>query len=95
MPFRIAESGADLEIAIGLDGLELEPGMDRTVTITVALGDVIEAIEWDQIPEGEDGVPRVSPESEYMETVREQLQDSFDDDDGDSSGAGDGSSGPG
>jgi len=88
VPFRIAESGANLEIAIGLDGLELEPGMDRTVTITVELGDVIEAVEWDQIPEGDDGVLRVSPESAYMQTVREQLQDSFDDDDGDSSGPG-------
>lgn len=88
VPFRIAESGADLEIAVGLDGLELEPGMDRTIRITVDLGDVIEAVEWDRVPEGDDGWRRVSPESEDMATVRERLQDGFDDEGGDSSGPG-------
>lgn len=95
VPFRIAEPGADLEIAIGLDGLELEPGMDHTVTITVALGDVVESIDWDQVPEGEDGSLRVSPESEDMERARERLKDSFDDEDSDSSGPGEGGDAPG
>lgn len=90
VPFRIAESGANIEIAVGLDGLALEPGMDRTVTITVDLGDVVEAVDWDSVPAGDDGVRRLSAESEAMVEVRQRLQDAFDDDDGDSSGPGDG-----
>jgi hypothetical protein len=88
VPFHIAQAGVGLEIAVGLDGLELEPGMDRTVTITVELGDVIEAVDWDQVPEGDDGVRRVSPESEDMQQVRERLQDGFDDDDDGGDGSG-------
>lgn len=88
VPFRIAESGANLEIAIGLDGLELEPGIDRTVTITVELGEVIEGIDWQQVPEGDDGVLLLSAESPYIDGVRERLEESFDDEDGDSSGPG-------
>lgn len=86
VPFRIAETGANIEIAIGLDGLAIEPGMDRTVPISVELGDVIEAVDWEQVPAGEDGVLHVSPSSENMAQVRERLRDGFEDEEGDSSG---------
>jgi hypothetical protein len=91
VPFRIAEeSGAGIQVSVSLDGLELEPGMDRVVTIHVDLGDVIQAVEWDEVPADEEGWLHVRAESPQAATVRERLADSFDDQDDDNSGPGDG-----
>jgi hypothetical protein len=82
VPFRIAAaSGAGIQIALSLDGLELEPGMDRVVNIQVDLADVVKAVDWDAVPADEDGLLHVGPESDQGATVRERLADSFDDDD--------------
>lgn len=89
VPFRIAEeSGAGIQVSMSLDGLALEPGMDRVVIIHVDVGDVIQAIDWDAVPVDEDGWLHVGPESPQSAAVRERLANSLDDDDGDNSGPG-------
>jgi hypothetical protein len=92
VPFRIAEESAGIQVSLSLDGLALEPGMDRVVSIHVDIGDVIQSIEWDEVPVDEEGTLRVSPESALGAEVRERLADSFDDED-DNSGPGDGTGG--
>jgi hypothetical protein len=88
VPFRIAEQSAGIQVSLSLDGLELEPGMDRVVSVHVDVGDVIQAIDWNAVPVDEEGWLHVSPESEQGAQVRERLGDSFDADDGDNSGPG-------
>lgn len=91
LPFRIAqESGASIQISVNLDGLELEPGGDRGITIEVDLGDVIRAVEWDEVPVDEQGSLHVRAESPQAEAVRERLADAFGDEDDGNSGPGDG-----
>ena len=93
VPFVIAqESGAGIQVSLSLDGLELEPGMDRVVSIHVNVGDVIQAIEWDAVPVDDEGWLHVGPESPEGAAVRAALAESLGDE-GDSSGPGDGSGG--
>jgi hypothetical protein len=91
VPFRIAEESASIQVSLSLDGLELEPGMDAVVSIHVDVGDVIQAIEWDEVPVDEEGWLHVSPESAQGAAIREVLANSFDTGDDDNSGPGDGS----
>ena len=90
VPFLIADESASIQVSLSLDGLELEPGMDQTVSIHVDVGDVIQAIDWDTVPVDEEGWLHVSPESDLGGQIRELLGNSFETGDGDSSGPGDG-----
>jgi hypothetical protein len=74
VPFRVAEPPASgIPVSVTLDGLELEPGENRVVTIRVNLGDVIQAVDWDEVPPDDENVRYVGAASSQSSGVRERL----------------------
>ncbi|WP_428266897.1 hypothetical protein [Haliangium sp.] len=88
VPFRIHEDEARLALAVALDGLMLEPGMDRTVEIDVHLNDVVRVIDWDSVTQDGDGWLTVDPDGEAIDSVREAVEEAFEVENGGSSGEG-------
>lgn len=84
--FRIAEQGAGLMVSLGLDGLALEPGMDRRVDIEVDLRKAVRAVDWSQVPEDGQGWLHVDQASDMIDEVRAELEDGFERDSSGSDG---------
>jgi hypothetical protein len=73
VPFRVADASAAIQVAVSLDEVELEPGEDRVVTVHVNLGDVIQAVDWEQVPPDDENVRYVGAASSQSADVRAQL----------------------
>jgi hypothetical protein len=73
VPFRVADTSAAIQVSVILDELELEPGENREVTIHVNLGDVIQGVDWDEVPPDEENVRYVGEASSQTPDVRARL----------------------
>lgn len=73
VPFRVADASASIQVSVSLDELAFEPGEDRVVDIQVNLGDVIQGVDWEQVPPDSENVRYVGAASSQSDNVRARL----------------------
>lgn len=81
-PFHISEPAVAIAFSVSLDQIALDPGMTREIEITIELSEVLRQIDWEAVPVDDEGVLRVDGDSEQITSVREKLQESFEQEDG-------------
>lgn len=81
MPFVIEDPAADLDVDFSFPPVPVHPGDPGRIQVEVRLDQLVEEVDWEQVPVSGEGVLELGPSDPQFDDVEDRLEQAFESDD--------------